>query len=473
MKQILVAILCALPFPVVQTFAADAPLPVFILVGQSNMTGADSAVSPTIPGSKAGDASVLFWNRSAYQGNEWENDFAFHPLRVQNSSPYGGDIIGPEFGFARQMQATAGMKRMAIVKVSFPSTSLAGEWKKAPAASGFAYAALQEEMAQAMKALRDAGQTPRVMAILVHQGISDALHDEAMAMAYGDNLRVFINNVRSEFAERETPVVLARENMSPLPKPEQMQTIRQSTVRVAESTPKMAWIDVDGLERVKGHHFTAAAQMEIGRRYAAACIALLAKAPVKPATHPSLVTVEDQPGLPRVLLIGDSISMGYTLPVRALLKGKANVHRIPANGGSTSYGLANLKSWLGDSKWDVIHFNFGIHDRAIKPTDYEQRLETIVIHLKATGAKIIWASTTPIPPDTQEGPAATEAILEKNRIAARLMAKHGIATDDLFTFISPHVAQVGNPRDVHFKPEGSALLGKQVAASIEAALNDR
>ena len=126
--------------------------------------------------------------------------------------------------------------------------------------------------------------------------------------------------------------------------------------------------------------------------------------------------------------------------------------------------------WLGDGKWDVIHFNFGIHDRATKPADYEQRLETIVTRLKATGAKLIWASTTPIPPDTKDGPAAAEAIVEKNRIAARLMDKHGVAIDDLFTFITPHLAKVQNPKDVHFNGEGYELLGKQVAEAIQAAL---
>ena len=132
--------------------------------------------------------------------------------------------------------------------------------------------------------------------------------------------------------------------------------------------------------------------------------------------------------------------------------------------------MKKLDIWLGGGKWDVIHFNFGIHDRAAKPADYEQRLETIVTHLKATGAKLIWASTTPIPPDTKDGPAASEAIVEKNRIAARVMDKHGVATDDLFTFITPQLAKVQNPKDVHFNGEGYELLGKQVAECIKAAL---
>ena len=75
-----------------------------------------------------------------------------------------------------------------------------------------------------------------------------------------------------------------------------------------------------------------------------------------------MLRIEDQPGLPRVLLIGDSISIGYTIPVRNLLKGKVNVHRIPTNGGPTIKGLNQIEAWIGKKKWDVIHFNWGLHD---------------------------------------------------------------------------------------------------------------
>ena len=73
--------------------------------------------------------------------------------------------------------------------------------------------------------------------------------------------------------------------------------------------------------------------------------------------NPAFVEIQDDPALPRVLLIGDSISIGYTLPTRALLAGKANVHRILTNGGPTPNGLEHLTEWLGSGKWDVIHFN--------------------------------------------------------------------------------------------------------------------
>jgi lysophospholipase L1-like esterase len=183
--------------------------------------------------------------------------------------------------------------------------------------------------------------------------------------------------------------------------------------------------------------------------------------------------VQDDPKLPRVLLIGDSVSRGYTLAVRKALAGQANVHRAPENCGPTANGLKKLDIWLDGGKWDVIHFNFGIHDRATPPADYEQRLETIVSKLKATGAKVIWASTTPIPPDTKDGPKATAAIIEKNEIAARIMQKNGVAIDDLFTFISPQVPKVQNPKDVHFNSEGYDLLGGKVAEAIQAELKTR
>src|SRR5215212_9456507 len=62
-------------------------------------------------------------------------------------------------------------------------------------------------------------------------------------------------------------------------------------------------------------------------------------APEKPQ-DPAYAKITDDPKLPRVLLIGDSISIGYTLPVRKQLKGTANVHRIPENGGPTTNGVA-------------------------------------------------------------------------------------------------------------------------------------
>ena len=102
--------------------------------------------------------------------------------------------------------------------------------------------------------------------------------------------------------------------------------------------------------------------------------------------------MKDDPQLPRVLLIGDSISIGYTVPTRELLAGKANVYRPPTNCTGTPTIVRNLDKWLAadQGRWDVIHFNSGIHDikrpghkRVVTPEQYEKNLRTIVKRLKA------------------------------------------------------------------------------------------
>lgn len=179
--------------------------------------------------------------------------------------------------------------------------------------------------------------------------------------------------------------------------------------------------------------------------------------------------VPDDPKLPRVLLIGDSVSRGYTQATRKALAGKANVHRAPANCGPTASGIKNMDVWLGNGKWDVIHFNFGIHDRNTPLTDYTQRLEQLIERMKKTGARLIWASTTPIP-DSPDGKQTAASIVERNKAAAGVMKKHDVLTDDLFAAITPRLAELQPPNDVHFNAKGYDFLGETVAASIQQAL---
>ena len=196
---------------------------------------------------------------------------------------------------------------------------------------------------------------------------------------------------------------------------------------------------------------------------------------------PSLIPVNDNPKLPRVLLIGDSISMGYTVPVRDLLKGQANVHRIPENGGPTTNGLAKLPMWLGDGQWDVIHFNFGLHDlklivagqRRLTPEAYEKNLRELVGQLKATKAKLIWASTTPVPGPAGKLGRITEDVPVYNAVAASIMEENGIPTDDLYGFALPQLSKIQRPENVHYTKEGYEALAGKVAASIEVALPKR
>jgi lysophospholipase L1-like esterase len=198
--------------------------------------------------------------------------------------------------------------------------------------------------------------------------------------------------------------------------------------------------------------------------------------PQKP--NPAFAPVQDVQGLPRVLLIGDSISIGYTLPARELLKGKVNVHRIPVNGGPTSNGLKHVKEWLGTEKWDVIHFNWGLHDlkymddgkHQVPIEGYETNLKQLVETLKQTGAKLIWASTTPVPPSDVKPKRNNDDVVAYNAAAQKIMKSNGVAIDDLYAVAASKLGAIQRPNNVHFTDDGSRVLAEQVAKAILGAL---
>lgn len=227
-----------------------------------------------------------------------------------------------------------------------------------------------------------------------------------------------------------------------------------------------------------------------------ACAALQAQQP-RPRAFP-LEGWEYTPDtkLPNVLIIGDSIAMGYTLPVRALLKGQANVFhpmrpdgKLPVNCFSTAVALTELPKWLGSTKWSVIQFNWGQHDICYRNpesknpgqrdkehgkievplADYRANLEKLVAMLEKTGARLIWASTTRVVKNDL-GRFEEDAV-KYNAAAQEILARHQIPTDDLYalslTFPPELALGPGNP---HFMPEGYARLGKQAADSISSAL---
>ncbi len=192
--------------------------------------------------------------------------------------------------------------------------------------------------------------------------------------------------------------------------------------------------------------------------------------------NPAYAKVTDDPNLPRVLLIGDSISIGYTAATREMLAGTANVHRIPTNGGPTTRGLEQIDAWLGDGKWDIIHFNWGLHDlkyiedkQQVPIEEYQKNLRSLVERLQSTNAKLIWCNTTPVPEGVSP-PRTDDDVLKYNAVAKQIMKKHDIAIDDLYKYAKAELEKIQRPNNVHFTPEGSKYLARQVAKSIREAL---
>ena len=205
---------------------------------------------------------------------------------------------------------------------------------------------------------------------------------------------------------------------------------------------------------------------------------------------------EPDPALPNVLILGDSISIGYTREVRYLLRGKANVLRpvsaqedAPVNCRSTVQGMESLEEWLGPFKWKVIHFNWGLHDLAYRNPDlktpgqldrvhgkisvplpqYEKNLTELIRRLNQTGACLIWASTTVVPPGE---PGRFEGDERRyNAAAERVMRGAGIEIDDLHALTLGFASDLFlSPGNVHFQADANWMLARRVADSIRQAL---
>ena len=197
------------------------------------------------------------------------------------------------------------------------------------------------------------------------------------------------------------------------------------------------------------------------------------------------------PKLPNVLLIGDSISQGYDKKVKEGLSGKANVTRNPGNAEWSGTGIKKIDSYLGDTKWDVIHFNWGLWDmygweydkEERSPEAYAKRLDELVTRMKKTGAKLIWATTTPgckEPEKTMLNRFKKEVVItpeqqsKYSEAALEVMKKHGVEVNDLHAHILPELDKYSlGKNDVHFNREGSEFLAKKVVAAIEAALGGK
>ena len=193
--------------------------------------------------------------------------------------------------------------------------------------------------------------------------------------------------------------------------------------------------------------------------------------------------------LPKVLIIGDSISIGYTPHTVATLKGKAVVKHHKGNAQHTGTGLKMLDRWIGTTEWDVIHFNWGLWDLCYRHPEskvqgrrdkirgtlttslaqYEKNLEQLVRRLKKTSAKLVWSHTTTVPAGEAGRKVGDDD--KYNAAAARVMKKHGVIINDLNVVTDSFPAALFTaPGNVHFTIAGSKKLGDAVAAKITEVL---
>ena len=185
-----------------------------------------------------------------------------------------------------------------------------------------------------------------------------------------------------------------------------------------------------------------------------------------------------------ILLIGDSIRMGYQEKVRQQLADWAYVQAPEKNGGTSENILAHLDQWVLSRRADVVHINCGLHDikrefdqdtTAVPLSVYTANVRSILTRLLAeTKATVVWALTTPVnqvwhhrnkPFDRFETDVAAY-----NKAASEICRELGVTTNDLYSVVvSAGADNILLEDGVHFKPEGYALLGESVAECIKIA----
>jgi len=192
----------------------------------------------------------------------------------------------------------------------------------------------------------------------------------------------------------------------------------------------------------------------------------------------------------KLLIIGDSISIGYTPFVKEALKEKAIVKHNPGNAQHSGTGLLKLEEWIGDENWDIIQFNWGLWDLCYRhadakvygnrdkingtvtfsPEEYAENLNKLVKQLKQTNATLIFVTTSYVP----EGEAGRIKGDEKNynKAALRVMKENNILVNDIHKISKRiHKKHCSADGDVHYTKEGYKLLSDLILRTIEKELN--
>ncbi|HML48637.1 MAG TPA: GDSL-type esterase/lipase family protein, partial [Clostridia bacterium] len=182
----------------------------------------------------------------------------------------------------------------------------------------------------------------------------------------------------------------------------------------------------------------------------------------------------------KVLLLGDSIRLGYQAAVREALKETADVRSGEDNGRFTLYTLRYLHEWAAalecgpetaavhwnNGLWDACHF-LGDEEPLQRLSEYRRNLGRILRNLRVLfpQARIIFALSTPV---REPHPRVRNAeIIAMNQAAEAFLTQEGVAINDLHRLVLPDWIM---PDGTHLSPEGYAALGAAAAKAIREQL---
>jgi len=191
--------------------------------------------------------------------------------------------------------------------------------------------------------------------------------------------------------------------------------------------------------------------------------------------------------MPNVLIIGDSISMGYTPRLAEALGRGFAVRRNDGNAGDSAQLLENLPGYLqADPDAELVHFNCGLHDiktpfgsrrRQVPLGEYRANLAEIVSRLAYRVGKLVWATSTPVIHERHHAVKDFDRfeadVRAYNAAAAEIMAAGEIPVDDLYAAVAAAgPEQCLGPDGVHMTDAGNAVLAGAVADALRRQFGD-
>ena len=183
-----------------------------------------------------------------------------------------------------------------------------------------------------------------------------------------------------------------------------------------------------------------------------------------------------------IVLVGDSIRMGYQPYVGSALSDSHSVWGPEQNGGTSVNVLNHLDEWVISRSPNVVHINTGLHDirrpiglpqNTVNLDEYIANVKIIMTRiLERTDARLIWALTTPVDEekhnkihrDIGDFQRHSDDVLNYNQAVSHMLEELNVEINDLYGVITKAGLETVMTLDgVHFNNHGYALLGKVVA----------
>jgi len=200
------------------------------------------------------------------------------------------------------------------------------------------------------------------------------------------------------------------------------------------------------------------------------------------------------PALPRILVVGDSISMGYRGFITEHFKGRAYVDYwvggLWFDGTVKGDDFPALRSWTGvlsNGPYEVVTWNsMTLHmwaNNDVKRTSeerYPSQMARVLDHLKgaAPNTKFIWIRCTPVTTPVEGAPSVlrqgddkwkNDRIIFLNQVTDGIMTKYGIPEVDLYALCEKNLDKASKD-GVHWGADASRLMANEIIKEIEKSL---